>query len=237
MLHADMPHSRSPWRTARQRVFSSVLSPAGFIIGANRVYIRHVGQEVHGITLQPSRYGGEYFVNLAFHYDFLPAFLFRRRTSWTEFDLLDFLLRARLEHVADVGHVDAWPLKGTTAHVESSLRNVCELSVGVFGQLSVQWSDPMIFLDVFSAEVFTPEGMDVGLVGKRLQLLDARVARNMAAFTEGTNSTKLSYFLATIAINCQHKANARTYLKYAERTNCVNGFKPYLEALRLQVEN
>jgi len=48
------------------------------------------------IYFQGSKYGGQYTVNLGFHYAFLNPFFARKRVPLSDYDLLDCALQARL---------------------------------------------------------------------------------------------------------------------------------------------
>lgn len=54
-----------------KEVFAPALRSAGFK-GSGQNFLRKVGESVHAVNIQGSKYGDEFFVNLGLHYAFLP---------------------------------------------------------------------------------------------------------------------------------------------------------------------
>ena len=82
---------------ARNDVAKRTLRPAGFAKG-RRLFLRHADDQLHGIEYQLSKYGGTYYVNIGFGYDFLPSIeeIFERRvTALERYDVLDLMLNGR----------------------------------------------------------------------------------------------------------------------------------------------
>ena len=60
------------FRKAKAVALKNILAPAGFVKG-KRLFVRHAGNQIHGIEFQTSTWGGVYFINVGFHYDFIPS--------------------------------------------------------------------------------------------------------------------------------------------------------------------
>ena len=63
------------------------------------IYLRRAAGQIHAIQFQASRWGGVYFVNVGFSYDFLPGEIAMQNgdgLDYTKFGLLDLLISVRL---------------------------------------------------------------------------------------------------------------------------------------------
>ena len=94
-------------RSIRKRVVQRVLIPAGFLDGTHGTYVRQIGDQIHLINFQASKYGHEYTVNLGLHYSFLSPLLNRGRRKLADYSQVDCGLSTRIGEFKDSTH-DTW---------------------------------------------------------------------------------------------------------------------------------
>lgn len=87
-------------RRIREKVMADELLPLGFTKGNAGTYVRQHGDQIHLIDFQASQYGGHFYVNLGFHYAFVPPLFHRGLLALSEFHLLDCLFTNRIELLA-----------------------------------------------------------------------------------------------------------------------------------------
>jgi uncharacterized protein DUF4304 len=83
-------------RSIRRSVMKRILHPAGFIETKNATYVRKQDNQIHVIYFQGSKWGGQYTVNLGFHYAFLKPVLSRKPVALSRFHFLDCAFEARI---------------------------------------------------------------------------------------------------------------------------------------------
>lgn len=130
-------------RAARTIVTKTNLAPAGFIPGLAGAFWRKDAEQIHLIDFQPSKYGGEYTVNLGFHYAFIPGCFSRQFYSVKAFGhLLDCGVRARIGSFLPNAR-DTWFKYGDDreALVETLSRNVTDC-LTIFDKWSRTWKNP-----------------------------------------------------------------------------------------------
>jgi hypothetical protein len=138
---------------ARQAVEAEVLWPKGFTKG-NNLYVRHVGDQLHGLYLQRHDRWREYCINLCFHYDFVPGIVSQSR-DFRRFDFLDFGWGTRLGFFLEP-HVDTWWSFRADVDPQTMLRclreKVCK-GIALLDEFGAQWRDPAVFLDLIPPDL------------------------------------------------------------------------------------
>ena len=150
---------RRQFRSIQQRVMKQVLIPIGFERRSIRLYVRRVGQHVQAIEFQSD--WPSFYVNLAFHYEFLPTLReFHAKSdppwTWDRFDdTLDFLFRMRLETwMNGIDHGGKWAMDGSEDEVTRSLAETARESLRVLDQVHRCWGDPAVFYRLLEPRVF-----------------------------------------------------------------------------------
>src|SRR4051812_13632233 len=106
----------------RKRIAKEVLLPAGFDQNGT-MYVREQGIQRIGIDYQASQFGGQYTINICFHYNFLPCFFRPEVTDFRQMHLLDFWLDGRLDRFINYKE-GWWPYGETTEVAAETLRAV-----------------------------------------------------------------------------------------------------------------
>ncbi len=136
------------FRKAKAQALEKILAPAGFVKGKH-LFVRHTGNQIHGIEFQTSTWGGVYFVNVGFHYDFLPSgpMLAQDDKSGVTFDILDFMIQNRLENwMRPTPYLREWNYWGNFDAVQENVDKTSKDAVEVLNKLGRQWGDPANFL-------------------------------------------------------------------------------------------
>jgi hypothetical protein len=217
--------------TAKRRVLKNVLAPAGFVFG-NSIYVSKIGSQIHGVQFQASRGGEGYFVNLTFHYDFLPGFFRTTIIPHAQMHLLDMLFWARLDKFdpsPDRG--DMWYYAEDREVLEQTLAENARTAISVLEEHGERWRDPAIFL-----ELVPPELIEKDLAGgymdrsgifpiERSYVLDA------LGGTWHFDDFGLSYSLAYIAGKLRRLTLARRYLELGRGLAEVDAQKKLINVL------
>jgi len=135
-------------RSIRERVMKQQLLPLGFVKSADATYVRKQGNQIHVINFQGSRYGGQYTVNLGFHYDFLfPDFAWKM-IPLGKYVLVDCALQARIGNFIGNGH-DRWFEYGLNRPqlAETFAENIaiCQKVLARYGK---KWANPDVWLEI-----------------------------------------------------------------------------------------
>ena len=136
------------FRKAKAAALKNILAPAGFVKG-KELFVRHAGNQIHGIGYQTSTWGGVYFVNVGFDYDFLPPKLAmdKKPWPWPEYHILDFISWNRLENrVQFKDYPQEWNYWGDLDAVQENVNKTAKDAIEVLDRLSQQWKDPSDFL-------------------------------------------------------------------------------------------
>jgi hypothetical protein len=152
-----MPDPIYLYRRSKTRVFEGVLKPLGYVEG-KELFARSFNSQLHGIEFQGNtKRAGEYFVNLAFSFDFLPPFLQARNAvdiPWPQYTILDFLFWSRIGSFLPKPYIDAWEYDQLNAEeIEAMVRKNIIDALGVFDLLGGKWGDPQAFLKLFPPEI------------------------------------------------------------------------------------
>lgn len=149
---------RKNYRRARERVAKGILAPAGFVKGKH-MFVRVRGEQIHAISFQPNTYGGSYFVNVAFHYTFLPPFLaFANETEITPREMceVDFLFLDRLENLLEPrGKKGEWSYGETFEESEAVMAENTHNALSVLEIYSEKWKNLGVLLDLVPPELFS----------------------------------------------------------------------------------
>lgn len=144
---AEEDKSRN-FRKAKAVALKNILAPAGFVKGKH-LFVRHTGNQIHGIEFQTSTWGGVYFVNVGFDYDFLPPKLAmdKKPWPWPEYHILDFISWDRLEGKVQMkDYPQEWNYWGDLDAVQENVNKTAKDAIEVLDRLSQQWKDPSDFL-------------------------------------------------------------------------------------------
>lgn len=135
-------------RELRRKIEHEILVPGGFAKCPNGTYSRKSGDQIHLINFQGSKYGNGYFVNLGFHYAFIPGFSLSNRHelySPKRFTLLDCALRTRLR--TSNNQNDLYEYGIDRAVLLDTLRQNAKDCLAIFDECSKVWQSPQTFLD------------------------------------------------------------------------------------------
>jgi len=150
------------FRSARYRAFERPLAEAGFVEGKH-LWVRSRGDQIHAVGLQTHQ--GQYAINLAFHYSFLPSFEEFDVLPPEELHELGFMLRTRLSSVL-TGY-DRWcDMEAPRSVLEAEMGQCAADSLRVLDECSQSWADPGWFLEhippiVLESETPVPGGKSV----------------------------------------------------------------------------
>ena len=136
------------FRKAKAQALEKILAPAGFVKGKH-LFVRRTGNQIHGIEFQTSRWGRVYFVNVGFHYDFLPPKLAmgKKPWPWPQYHILDFTRWNRLEgEVQMKDYPQEWNYWGDLDAVQENVNKTAKDAIEVLDRLSQQWKNPSDFL-------------------------------------------------------------------------------------------
>lgn len=138
-------------RSIREKVMQYHLIPQGFVKGKGGTYIRQRGEQIHLIDFQPSKYGGSYFVNLAFHYAFVPPLLQIKTIDLREYHLLDCGVYTRIESFMKAPQSDF--KYGTDVDVlKSTFVSNVEDCLSAFAIIERKWKEPDWWLALFRSK-------------------------------------------------------------------------------------
>jgi hypothetical protein len=214
------------YQTAKRHVQKSVLEPVGFVKGKH-LYIREVSNQVHGIGFQAHMYGGSYFVNLAFHYNFIPGF-FGGANDPALFYETDFLFGCRLEQVIRTpDNKPQWYYGNSVEETEADLAQNAHNAIKAMDVQRERWHDPKVFLKAVPPE----------LIWKEISLLDEFERRQAHDINLSTDDRKsplrdilgdvwsfslfpLTLSLATIALREKNRSLAESYQRIFDRVKC-----------------
>src|SRR6266550_686976 len=132
-----MADKSKAYRAAKEKAFKEILRQAGFMKG-RYLFVRKAHGELHGIGFQASKWGGEYYINVAFHYDFLPPLLALSNNTtypFEQFDVTDFLLHTRLEAFMQPGYPKEWSYGQEVKDLEKQVKQNAKDAIGVLDEL------------------------------------------------------------------------------------------------------
>ena len=211
------------FQTAKDRVFRAVFNPAGFVKG-NRMYARTSGEQIHAVQFQTATGGGSYFVNVGFHWAFLPGFLVMtqgRSVPYTRYDLLDLLMYNRLEALMPAGYPRQWNYGEDVATTELDLKTNAQNAIAAIEAFGQKWRDPSRFLDAFPPEM---HARDEEESNRQIDIRDEDLAKlpplpvDTVLGQPGWYVPRycLAYALAGIAIRLNRRSLAEAYAAFFE---------------------
>ena len=135
-------------RSIRKQVMRRLLLPAGFVEGVQGTYARCRDDQIHAINFQASKWGGEYTINLAFHYAFLPPFFAGKPIQLSDYHLLDCAIGSRIGNFIP-GARDRWFEYGNDhATVAAKLQENAELCLTIIDRYAKRWRDSLQWLTI-----------------------------------------------------------------------------------------
>jgi hypothetical protein len=210
---------------ARAQTGLQILRPAGFAEGAHLFYRLRDHQAV-GVEFQASRFEPKYYVNVGFHYDFLPTprevAHGQSTSSLEQFDIVDLMLYTRLEDLLTTPSPDSWPCGDDVAAstVAEQMKRNAQDAVEALNRVCNKWRDPQAMLEAFAPEVVAEEfsAVDTHRNGDVTALDEPPVTRFAAALGHSWmfHHFHFAYSLALIALRFERSARAREYLRLAE---------------------
>jgi hypothetical protein len=211
------------FQTVKARVFKRILSQAGFVKG-NRMYVRRLQNQIHGIQFQTATWGGVYFVNIGFSFDFLPGLMAMtqgREIEYTQFDLLDLLMYNRLEALMPQPYPYQWAYGREIASSETDLAMNSQNAIAAIDSFSRRWRNPSDFMQAFPPEVLESDEEEstrrIDIPGCELDKFPPlpidRVLKQAGWYLPRES---LAYSLAVIALRLKSRALAEKYLALAK---------------------
>jgi len=228
---------------AKAKALHNILAPVGFSRGS-RLFVRQMGEQIHGIEFQTSKYGGEYFLNIAFHYSFLAPLLAMSQgvdRDVQDFHLLDFMLWTRVEDFMPPGYPCDWRYDIEEKKLGEQLNQNARDALGVLDVFSAKWSDPAVFLSILPPEVVTEDyqqrtgraKIDTESLGS-LPPLPIKQAIGLGWHIP--HYTDLCYCLGIIAIKLGKVSFAKAYLAFGESCSEDGRGQNALGMLQLAIE-
>ena len=219
-------------RKLKTAAFKTVLEPAGFIKGKH-LFVRRVAEQAHGMAFQPSKYGGEYFVNVAFTYTFLPVYG-EESVSPESLSTPRFMLRTRLGRLIPIdadydrsgARFDDVGAEAATQHAERHARD----AVRILDELSTRWKDPAVFLELLPPELIEKD------YRMRIENAPGPWAIHDAVGQWDVDHFNISCALTVIAVRAGEIDAAGRYLQLAEARAAEQGMQAMVAPLRQRVE-
>jgi len=129
-------------RQIRAQVAKETLLPLGFIKCKGASYVRRHGQQLHLVNFQGSMWGGQYTINLGFHYDFIPPYTLRKPIKLDQVQYLDCAVGVRIGWF-DPSERDIWyPYGDDVETLRTQLRENIALSLKAFKSIEEKANDP-----------------------------------------------------------------------------------------------
>ena len=222
---------------AKNKVFKQTLQPAGFEKGRH-VFLRHARDQYHAIDFQPSKYGGSYFVNIAFGYDFHPSpdeIFVQRVRPLAEYDVIDLMLHGRPgsflpKESGSSASGGSHELISDEALLEQMDRQVRD-AMTVLERFSVEWRDPAVFLATVTPDALAED------YRRRVEKKAPPHPLDEALPGWTYNHFRLTYNLVLIARRAGRADLAARYFGFAEHIANPNRLEPAaLMSLRQKLE-
>jgi len=219
-----MPDKSKVFRAVKENAYKNTLQPAGFIKGKH-LFLRHQHGQIHSIDFQTSKWGGKYFVNVGFHYDFLPPLTgISNGTKYgrEQFELTDFMLYARLEALMRPDYPRSWKYEDNMQGLDEQVDRNARDAVRVLDDLGHKWPDPAVFLKLLPPKLLQEDAKEESSQSN----LSAEEAasrpplpyeRALGAAWTPPDYLSLGYCLSIIALRAGHKNLAKEYLIIAEQ--------------------
>jgi hypothetical protein len=228
---------------SKQAAFERVLQPAGFTRGSH-LYLRRADGQLHGVQFQTSRFAAKYYVNLAFHYDFLPPQLATLTATKPpppeKWELVDFLFNIRLEDLMPPRYPADWRYDRGADAVGKQMEKNARDAVGALEKIGRKWREPEVMLKLLPPDLLEE---DHSQSISRADVHPADMASLPplpfeAAVGEGWSVPRYSYLgycLALIARRAGRDKLAPKYLDFAQ-SHAQGREAKALAALRRQPE-
>ncbi len=145
-------------RAVRLQVMRRCLEPEGFVKVSGSTWVRRRDDQIHLLDFQAGRWGGDYTVNLGFHYAFVPPFSQRAGNGSAEFGLLDCAVYARIGRFGPEGQ-DVWFEYGQDRErLAGLLEQNARDGLAVFDRYGRKWQDPEVWLKALRSGEGVPGG-------------------------------------------------------------------------------
>lgn len=135
-------------RALRTRVMKEKLLPHGFRKARGGTYVREAGEEIHLVDFQADRWGREYYVNLGFHYRFVPSYSVGRTLPAAEYGVTHCAVTARLREGPEGG---AFPYGEDLQELVETLERNARDALATFARYSREWQDPAWWIETAPA--------------------------------------------------------------------------------------
>jgi hypothetical protein len=198
-----MGNPASDFRHAKARVISDLLSTAEFRKGKELYRIR--GDQIHLIDFQTNR--GEYFINLGFHYTFLPSAnaIINNDSAFSveRLEIPGTMLASRLDSNLHPAYPMRW--KYEVPDLQRQVNQNVKDALAVFDTVSKRWRDPVYFVDLVTPDRF-----------RSFSIAAPRGEHPSLGFDAGwraPNWPDLPYYLALIAYRVGRYKEGREYQK------------------------
>lgn len=129
-------------RSIRERVMKDELLPLGFIKGKAGTYVRQRNGQIHLIDFQASQWGGQFYVNLGFHYTFMPPLMHQRPVSLEQINLLDCMAKGRIEGFSEKNRTGSFKYGSDRDTLRDVFIRCASEAVLILDGYSDRWNDP-----------------------------------------------------------------------------------------------
>jgi hypothetical protein len=137
----------------RKRVMKAVLGPRGFTErGTSYFWLKQ--NQVWAVDFQAGQHGGKFFVNTAFHFDFVPSCFSLQQFTPAECTLLDCCLRSRLHLEADE-YESQFPYPSTVDDCSALFERLAVEILSEFETYSALFDGPRYFVDLLTPSTLT----------------------------------------------------------------------------------
>ena len=208
----------------RSRVFPKLVAPHGFS-GKGAKYVRHKGNQLHGILFQGNKFGGDFTINLGLSYDFTPPCWNYDDRPYEKYEDFDYGLNTRIG--CFIGGDKWWPYGRDAEQCEEILRSVSKTCIAIFEKTEGNFADPLLLLEILNPKVM--EGEVLRIESRRYE---GAYGGLLAKLFPGSGYPCMSLFVMLIhtALKFGQIEKAKEYLKWADRP--VRDYPQYEAHLR-----
>jgi len=200
----------------RSRVFPKLVAPHGFS-GKGAKYVRHKGNQLHGILFQGNKFGGDFTINLGLSYDFTPPCWNYDDRPYEKYEDFDYGLNTRIG--CFIGGDKWWPYGRDAEQCEEILRSVSKTCIAIFEKTEGNFADPLLLLEILNPKVM--EGEVLRIIERRQDEngQDNEYGNLLAKLFPGSGYPCKCLFIMLIhtALKYGQIEKAKEYLKWADR--------------------